>query len=61
VGIRSAGHAAHMMYMTTACKISVVKREGKLLLSRPRRTWEDNVVMDHREMWFEVADWIRPA
>jgi len=34
------------------------KSEGKKLLRRPRRRWEDNVKMDLQEMRCGCMDWI---
>jgi hypothetical protein len=33
--------------------------EGKRLLGRPRRRWEDNIKMDLMEIGIDGADWIR--
>jgi hypothetical protein len=41
-----------------AYKILVGKPEGKRLLGRPRRRWEDNIRMDLRETGWEGVDWI---
>jgi hypothetical protein len=41
-----------------ACKILVVKPEGKSPLGRPRRRWEDNIRMDLRETRWSGMDWI---
>jgi hypothetical protein len=30
-------------------------------LGRPRRRWEDNIEMDHREIGFGDVDWIHLA
>jgi hypothetical protein len=35
--------------------------EGKRLLERPRRRWDDNVKMDLREMELADMDWIHVA
>jgi hypothetical protein len=32
--------------------------EGKRPLGRPRRTWEDNIKMDLREIGIDEANWI---
>jgi len=37
----------------------VVKLEGKRPLKRSRRTWEDNIRMDLRKIWWEGVDWFR--
>jgi hypothetical protein len=34
----------------------VGKLEGKRLLGRPRRRWEDNITIDLREIVWKVAD-----
>ena len=39
----------------------VGKPEGKRLLGRPRRRWEDNIKMDHQEVGCAVMDWIELA
>jgi len=36
----------------------VGKPEGKRLLGRPRRSWEDNIKMDLQEVGCEGMDWI---
>jgi hypothetical protein len=40
-------------------KVSVGKPEGKRLLGRPRRRWEDRIRMDLREIGLGGVDWIR--
>jgi hypothetical protein len=35
--------------------------EGKRLLERPRRRWEDNIKMDPQEVGSGVMDWIELA
>jgi hypothetical protein len=35
--------------------------EGKRKIGRSRRTWEDNIRMDLREIGWEVVDWIHLA
>ena len=37
------------------------KPEGKRLLGRPRRRWEDNIKIDLQEMGFVDMDWIELA
>jgi hypothetical protein len=39
----------------------VGRPEGKRLLGRPRRRWEDNIKMDLREIGIDGANWIRLA
>jgi hypothetical protein len=35
--------------------------EGKRLLGRPRRRWEDNIKLDLREIEIDGANWIQLA
>jgi hypothetical protein len=42
-------------------RILVRRPEGKRLLGRPRRRWEDNIKMDLREIGIDGANWIRLA
>jgi hypothetical protein len=44
--------------MRNAYKILIGKPEGKGPLGRPRNKWEDNVIMDLREIGWEGVDWI---
>jgi hypothetical protein len=44
-----------------AYNILVGKSEGRRSLGRPRRRWEDNIVMDLGEVGFGDVDWIRLA
>jgi hypothetical protein len=39
----------------------VGKPEGKIPLGRPRRSWEDGIIMDLRETGLGFVDWIRLA
>ena len=39
-----------------AYRVLVGKPEGKRPLGRPRRRWEDNVIMDLREMVCDLGD-----
>jgi hypothetical protein len=41
-----------------ACKILVGKPEGRRPLGRPRHRWEDNIVVDLREIGWEGVDWM---
>jgi hypothetical protein len=36
----------------------VGKPEGKRPLGRPRRRWEDNIILDLREIGWDDMDWI---
>jgi hypothetical protein len=51
----------HPWQMKTAYKILVGKPEGKRPLARPRRRWEDNIIMNLRETGWEGVDWMRMA
>ena len=39
-------------------KVLVGKPEGKRLLGRPRRIWEDNIKMDLQEVERGCGDWM---
>jgi hypothetical protein len=36
----------------------LVGKPGKRPLGRPRRSWEDNIIMDPKEVGCGVMDWI---
>jgi hypothetical protein len=41
-----------------ACTVLIGKPEGKKILERPRRRWEDNIKMDLQEVgmdWIDLA------
>jgi hypothetical protein len=40
------------------CRVLVGKPQGKRPLGRPRRRWEDDVKMDHREIGWGGVDCI---
>jgi hypothetical protein len=42
-------------------RVLVGKFEGKRLVERPRRRWEDGIRMDIREIGLADVDWIRLA
>jgi hypothetical protein len=44
--------------MRNMFKILVGKPEGKRLLARPKRRWEDNIKLYHKEIRFGDVDWI---
>jgi hypothetical protein len=46
------------MSMRNPHRILVVKREGKRLLVRPRRRWENNIRVDLTEVGWEDVDWL---
>jgi hypothetical protein len=47
--MRWAGHVVRVREKRNAYRILLGKPIGKRPLGRPRRTWVDNVKMDHRE------------
>jgi hypothetical protein len=44
-----------------ACRVLVGKPEGKRLLARPRRRWEDNIKIDLGKIGWGSMDWIHVA
>jgi hypothetical protein len=42
-------------------RVLVGKPEGRRPLGRPRRRWEDNIRMDHREVGCGYVDWMELA
>jgi hypothetical protein len=48
--LRWAGHVARMEEGRSVFKILTGKPTGKRPLGRPRRRWEDNIVMDIKEI-----------
>jgi hypothetical protein len=59
--MRWAGNVAHMGEVRGAYNILVGRPEGRRLLGRPRRRWEDNIKMDLIEIGFGDVDWIHWA
>ena len=59
--LRWAGHVARMEQFKYAYRVLVEKPENKRPLGRPRRTWEDNIKMDLREVGCDLRDWIARA
>jgi hypothetical protein len=59
--MRWAGHVAHMGEERKLYKILMRKTEGKRLLGRQRRGWEDGIRMYLREIGLGDVDWIRLA
>ena len=56
--MRWAEHVARIGNSRGAYRVLIGKPEGKKLLGRPRRRWEDNIKMDLKEVGCEVIDWI---
>jgi hypothetical protein len=59
--MRWVGHVARMGEERKVYKVFVGKPEGKRLLGRPRRRWEDGIKTDRREIGLGGVDWIRLA
>jgi len=59
--MRWTGHAAHMGDRKGVFRVLLGKPEGKRLLGRPRRRWEDNIKMDIQEVGCGGMDWIEMA
>jgi hypothetical protein len=57
--MRWAGHVARVGKDRKVYKVSVGKPEGKRPLGRPRRGWEDGIIMDLREIGLGCVVWIR--
>jgi hypothetical protein len=60
-GIAWTGRVIHMGEMRSACNILIGNHEGKRLLGRPRRRWENNIRMDLTEVGWEGLDWMHLA
>jgi hypothetical protein len=54
-------HAARTGKMRNAYKILVGKPEGKRLLGRPKRRWEDNIIKDLKKICWEGTNMIHLA
>jgi hypothetical protein len=52
------GHVASMGEGRGVYRVSVGSPEGQRPLGRPRRGWEDNIKMDHKEIGIGGANWI---
>jgi hypothetical protein len=59
--MRWAGHVARMGEGRGVYRILIGRPEGKRLLERPRRRWEDNIKMNLREIGIDGANWIQLA
>jgi hypothetical protein len=57
--MRWAGYVARIGEERKVYKVLVGKPEGKRLLGRPRRRWEDWIRMDLKEIGLGGVDWIR--
>jgi hypothetical protein len=59
--MRWTGHVARMEEERKVYKVLVGNPERKRPLGRPRRSWEDGIRMDLREIGLWCVDWIRLA
>jgi hypothetical protein len=59
--MRWTGHVARMGKGTGVYRVLGGRPEGKRPLERPRRRWEDNIMMDLGEIGIDGANWIRLA
>ena len=59
--MRWAGHVARMGEDRGVHRVLVGKPEGKRLLGKPRRRWEDNIKMDFQEVGGGRGDWMELA
>ena len=56
--LRWAGHVARMEEGRSTFKILTGKPTGKRPLGRPRRRWEDNIIIDFEE---NAGNWVDSA
>jgi hypothetical protein len=40
-------------------RVLVGRSKGERSLGRPRRSWEDNIKLDLKEIWIDGANWNR--
>jgi hypothetical protein len=59
--MRWAGHVARMGEERTLFKVLVGKPEGKRLIGRSRRRWEDGIRMDLTEIGWKDVERVRLA
>ena len=56
-----AGHVARMDESRSALKILTGKPKVKRPLGRPRRRWEENIIMDLEEIGIDAGNWVDSA
>jgi hypothetical protein len=56
--MRQVGHVARMGEKRNACRLLVIKLEGKRTLGSPRHRWVDNSRMDLGEVGWGDVNWI---
>jgi len=59
--MRWAGRVARMVEGRGAHRVLVGKSDGKRPMGRPRRRWEDNIMMDLQEVGGACGDWMELA
>ena len=59
--LRWAENIARMEEGRGAFKILTGKSTGKRPLGRPRRRWEDNIIMDLEEIGINAGNWVDSA
>jgi hypothetical protein len=59
--MRWVGHVARMGEGRGVYRVLVGRPESERQLGRPRRSWEDNIKMDLREIGIDGENWIRLA
>jgi hypothetical protein len=59
--MRWAGHVVRMVEEKGAYRVLVGRPEGRRPLGRPRRSWEDNIIMDLQAVEWGYMDWIDMA
>jgi hypothetical protein len=52
---------ARMDEVSNVYTIFVGKREGRRPLGRHGHRWEDNMIRDRREIWWQVVVWVHLA
>jgi hypothetical protein len=59
--MRWAGHVARVEEGRGVYRVLVGRPEGKRLLGRPRRRWEDNIKLYLADIGIDGANWIQLA
>ena len=59
--LRWTGHVARMEKGSSALKILTGTPVGTRPLRRPRRSWEDNIRMDLKEIIINTGNWVYSA
>jgi hypothetical protein len=59
--MRWTGYISCSREVQNTYTILIVKHEGKRPLGRARHSWEDNIKIDLKEVWYEGVDWFHIA